>query len=406
MKIFTRTWQEVRMRCGLIELLRTPVTGQALRLEVFKKGKRNLSKGWAHCAYFCSRMNRIISGDEPCDICGQEEVIDGCLISEDGLEQYPVIEGIPRLLPQEYMIEMWDKYPQWLDKYGTAYHSVESHFSPSNTRIQRRTAEQFGREWQTFDKLLKDFNRVFQEYFDLVDLKGFSRKTVLDAGCGMGRWAFHIAARTKRVVAFDLSFAVEPAYRNCYAQGNVEVIQADIFHLPLRSVSFDFIYSLGVLHHLPDPFKGFASLKRLLVENGELLIYVYYDLENRAPYFRSLKRAVDLLRQFTARAPAFCSYPIAFVVAGAVYLPLVWFGDLLQSMGLRDVDQRVPLYQTYSGKSFRLILNDAVDRLTAPVENRYSRDEIGRWFSEAGFRNVKYSDSAPYWKTIGQVYKS
>ena len=73
-------------------------------------------------------------------------------------------------------------------------------------------------------------------------------------------------------------------------------------------------------------------------------------------------------------------------------------------MGLRDVDQRVPLYQTYSGKSFRLILNDAVDRLTAPVENRYSRDEIGRWFSEAGFRNVKYSDSAPYWKTIGQVY--
>ena len=391
------------MRYSLVELLRTPITAQTLHLEVFKKRSRGGSNGWMGCAYFCSRTNRPISDDEDCHSCSQEEIVDGRLISEDGLEKYPVIGGIPRLLPQEYMVQVWDQYAQWLDNYTSAYHSVESRFSRKNIQSQRRTAEQFGREWQTFDTLLDDFKTVFQQYFDLVDLKKLNGKMVLDAGCGMGRWAFHLAPRASRVIAFDLSFAVEPAYRNCYEVDNVEVIQGDIFHPPLRLVSFDFIYSLGVMHVLPDPSKAISSLKSLLAENGQLLIYTSYDLENRPQYFRLLKRSVDLLRQVTARAPAFCSYPIAFAVAGGIYLPLVYLGTLLESLGLHDVERRVPLYQTYRGKSFRLVLNDAVDRLTAPLENRYSKEEIDQWFSEAGFSRVRFSDSGPYWKAIGQA---
>ena len=393
------------MRYSLVELLRSPVTGQNLSLEVFAKRERDSAYGWAYCSNYCSRSNRVPSGSEPCQICGQEEIVEGRLVSEDGKEQYPVIEGIPRLLPQEYMAQVWDRYPKWLEEYGTHCHSSKSRESHSEISMQQRTAEQFGREWQSFDKMLKDFNHVFQTYFDLVDLEQLSHKILLDAGCGMGRWAFHIAPKVNRVVACDLSFAVEPAYRNCYEHGNVEVVQADIFHPPFKSASFGFIYSLGVLHHLPDPFAGFALLKRLLSDDGKILIYLYYNLENRPLYFRSLKRAVDLVRQFTTRVPTSVSYPVAFAVAVCIYLPLVWYGDLMRRLGLKDVGRKIPLYQTYMGKSFRLIYNDAVDRLTAPIENRYSKREVIDWFLKVGFCNIRISDSAPFWKACGQLCK-
>jgi len=390
------------MRYSLVELLRTPITGQPLHLEVFATRTCKNAEGWARCRHYCSRLNCPPFSQDSCRICGQEEVIEGRLISEDGREQYPIIEGIPRLLPQEYMGEIWKRYPLWLKRYGTACHSVQSRFSNGDIKVQRQTAQKFSREWQTFDKMLHDFDGVFRQYFDLVDLDLLGDKTVLDAGCGMGRWAFHIAPKTNRVIAFDLSFAVEPAYSNCYGQGNVQVIQADIFHLPLQSRCVDFIYSLGVLHHLTDPYGGFLSLRRLLSRGGKLLTYVYYNLENRPTYFRTMKKAVDLLRQFTAHSPASLSYPIAFVVAFWIYLPLIWFGGLLRGMGLTNVDHKIPLYQTYKGKSLHLILNDAVDRLTAPIEKRYSREEIARWFSGAGFCNVRFSNSPPYWKSYGK----
>ncbi len=336
-------------------------------------------------------------------MCGKEEVIDGRLVSEDGMEQYPVIEGIPRLLPKEYMPDVWSRYPQWFQKHGSIPGTPQSGSSYERISMQRRTAEQFGREWRTFDNLLGDFDEVFREYFDLIDLEGLNDKTALDGGCGMGRWAYHLAPKTHRIVAFDLSFAVEPAYRNCYDRGNVEVIQADIFHLPLRPASFGFVYCLGVLHHLPDPLAGFMSLKRLLEADGKLLTYIYYNLENRPQYFLWLKKSVDLIRRLTIRAPAAISYTAAFITAVTVYLPLIFLGSILNSLGLRDRAKNIPIYPFYSGRSFRLIFNDAVDRLTAPIENRYSRREIARWFSQTGFCRVEFSDSAPYWKTCGEL---
>jgi hypothetical protein len=109
------------------------------------------------------------------------------------------------------------------------------------------------------------------------------------------------------------------------------------------------------------------------------------------------------MRHLTTRAPASVSYPAALAVATGIYLPLVWYGHLLSKMGLQEADRKIPLYQTYKRKSFRLIYNDSVDRLTAPIENRYSKAEIVDWFSRAGFCKVEFSESSPYWKACGQL---
>src|SRR5208337_3717658 len=69
--------------------------------------------------------------------------------------------------------------------------------------------------------------------------------------CGMGRFADVATRWGAHVVGIDLSLAAEVAARNL-AGRKATILQADVFHLPFVPESFDFIYSIGVLHHTPD----------------------------------------------------------------------------------------------------------------------------------------------------------
>src|SRR5438045_1571650 len=57
-------------------------------------------------------------------------------------------------------------------------------------------------------------------------------------------------------------------------ENSVHVIQADIYHLPLRRV-FDYAFSVGVLHHLPDPRDGFVDLASKVKSGGHISAWVY-----------------------------------------------------------------------------------------------------------------------------------
>src|SRR4029453_19041337 len=72
----------------------------------------------------------------------------------------------------------------------------------------------------------------------------------------------------------DASDAIPVAYANTKDLSNVFLIQADICHPPLKA-EFDYIYCVGVLHHLCRPGEGFKALAALLAAGGVLSIWVY-----------------------------------------------------------------------------------------------------------------------------------
>jgi SAM-dependent methyltransferase len=175
------------------------------------------------------------------------------------------------------------------------------------------TAGAFGWEWQTFERLHDDatYTQQFLDWIWPLDPGFFRGKVVLDAGCGMGRFAL-VASRfgAREVLAVDLSTAVEAAARNTAHLPNVHVIQADISRLPLRPAALDFSYTIGVLHHLPDPEAGFHALVRHLRPGGAIFAWVYGRENNTW-----LVRYVNPVRiGLSSRLPR----PVLYLLAGAL----------------------------------------------------------------------------------------
>jgi SAM-dependent methyltransferase len=110
---------------------------------------------------------------------------------------------------------------------------------------------------------------------------------ILIAGCGTGQHAVLTGAQypDARVLAVDLSLAsLAYARRKTQEEGlrNVEYAQADILKLATINRSFDLIESIGVLHHLADPWVGWRILLSLLRRDGEMVIGLYSETARRA----------------------------------------------------------------------------------------------------------------------------
>ena len=149
------------------------------------------------------------------------------------------------------------------------------------TIICRYYASSFGKEWTVFSRTqLDSANGTRISYFRFrqltpIDPHELRGKLVLEAGCGMGRFLEIAAQDGAEVFGVDLSQAVESAAKNLERFNNVYVAQANLFSLPFRPGTFNYIYSFGVLHHTPSPRNAVRELVKFLKPGGKLTIWVY-----------------------------------------------------------------------------------------------------------------------------------
>ena len=198
-------------------------------------------------------------------------------------------------------------------------------------------------------------------------------KLVLDAGCGMGRFADVVSRWGGQVVAVDISRAVEAAADNLAGRDSVTVCQADLRALPFPDESFDIIYSIGVLHHTPDCEAAFRGLVRYLAPGGIIAIWVYADDGGR------WMKLTDGYRRVTRRLPKRLLYALCHVAIPWYYvtrLPVV--GRLAWTL--------LPVSE-HPKTQWRLL--DTFDWYSPQYQSKHTAAEVCRWFASEGLRDIE-----------------
>ena len=101
------------------------------------------------------------------------------------------------------------------------------------------------------------------------------RLTILECGCGAGRFTEVLLARGARVASVDLSSAVEANRNTCPISERHQIFQADLRALPFVEEAFDVVLCIGVLQHTPNPERGMAALYAQVRPGGALVIDHY-----------------------------------------------------------------------------------------------------------------------------------
>ena len=172
------------------------------------------------------------------------------------------------------------------------------------------------------------------------------------------------------VVGVDYTHAVNKAAQLCSHLPNVQFIQADLKRLPFPPESFDFVFSIGVMHHDADTRKVFDSVARMVRPGGRMAIWLYRRNQWWQEWINTALR-----RRTTAMPPdqleRWCEW-------GA------WLG------GLPVINRTLNKIVNFSAHpNYENRVCDTFDWYAPQFQYHHTVEELCRWYEEAGFVNLK-----------------
>ena len=245
----------------------------------------------------------------------------------------------------------------------------------------------FSFEWNVHRKtqIDNDHRRTSEEAFYIrfgQTPHFFKDKRVLDVGVGVGRYADIALRAGAEVWGIDLSFSVDTAKENLARYGDkIHLAQADLFNPPFQHETFDIIYSFGVLHHTPNPDKGFDALVKLLKPGGVICITTY---TNYGMYFTS-----QFARKITSRLHPFVLYPATLLFTLLFYFPYKYLGLRHGLMG-----RLLPISLS---NSLREAILDTYDCYSPKYQFCYAVHEVFDWFKKNKLERI---DARPHPTTV------
>jgi SAM-dependent methyltransferase len=345
------------MKNSFLELLACPECGSPLFLTVFEE--TNL--GLAH--------NEIIEGLLTCNQCHLD---------------YPIIDAIPRFIPNTFSLfpDFYKKHPELIKNIS------KSDFE----KLHGETQERFGYEWMNYPGSLEEDRKVFL-YETQIEPSEWKGKLVLDGGCGMGRYSRVAHELGATVVALDLSPALVRLREVSDHSERMHLVEANLMKPPFKKNIFDIIYSVGVIHHTPSAKESFQALSKLVKPKGKLTVWVYgapgsfsnFKTNPLKEERQSLKKIIflvwlivlirekisDTLRLFTIHTPHKLLYMLCYPLALIGKIPLI-------------------KYLTFSVHPlWRVRLQENFDWLTPPYQSHHTKEELSVWYKENGLKILK-----------------
>src|SRR5713226_5675062 len=348
------------------------------------------------------------------DAADAREIEQGLLVCRGCAVPYPLAEGIPRVLPNAFRRQR--KFRRDFSSQLSQIDFRESSLADARKfeALHRLTSRAFGYEWNTYrvtpreedlvtffwltgsdpelyDKL--SVNDVFSFYpttgdLQKIDGSRLAGKTVLDVGCGMGKYLGVVSDYAGTVIGLDLSDALVRARAVVKDRANVHLVQGNILAPPLQPGFVDFAYSLGVLHHTPDTHAAFLSAAALVKPGGQLAVWLYPREKEPSAYADRIHWIQDdVIRPITCRLP-----PRILRIVSGVLGRLTFVRDRAaayhQATGSR-LARRVAAYAgsvavgRHRDPEIAAFLN--FDWYSPQYRSYHTEAELEGWYREAGF---------------------
>ena len=286
---------------------------------------------------------------------------------------------------------------------ATEHRSIKCYTLPAEN-IDNKTVSSFGEEWKSFHGFSEtDLKTVGDKYFDIVTPAMLNETMkVVDIGCGSGRFIKYLKGRYARITGIDPSQAIFAANELIGNDEKVELVQASTDSIPFPDNYFDFGFSLGVLHHIPDTAKALNDCVKKIRPGGYFLLYLYYSLDNKPYYFRIIFYLSNLIRLLVSKMPTRLKKVVCDFFAILIYMPFVGLCRFLKWIRVPErIRRNIPL-QGYEDQSFYVIRNDSLDRFGTPLEQRFSQKQINEMMEKAGLTEIVFSKLIPYWHAVGK----
>lgn len=127
------------------------------------------------------------------------------------------------------------------------------------------------------------------------------------------------------------------------------------------------------------------------------MLYLYYRFDNKPFWFKAIWKLSDIVRKFISAMPFIVKLTMSQLIALLIYWPLSRLSFLLEKLG-KDVNN-IPL-SDYRNKPLYFLRTDALDRFGTKIEKRFTKIEIECMLNCAGFTNIHFSTSTPYWVVV------
>ncbi|MSR59018.1 MAG: class I SAM-dependent methyltransferase [Planctomycetaceae bacterium] len=228
----------------------------------------------------------------------------------------------------------------------------------------------FGLQWNKYEVAHDDEDRATFEAKTGAAPGELGGLRVLDAGCGGGRYSKVAAEGGANVCGADHTTAVDKAARLCAHLPSACFVQADLKHLPLKPASFDFVFSIGVMHHDVSTRAVFDAVAKMVKPGGRYAVWLY----RRNQWWQ--ERLNDALRRRTTkmspqRLERYCRF-------GA------WLG------GLPLVNKTLNKVVNFSSHpNWENRVCDTFDWFAPQYQHHHTESELLGWFHEAGFDDLR-----------------
>lgn len=252
----------------------------------------------------------------------------------------------------------------------------------------------FGAQWTEFARTqLDSANGTSISELRFREVTGWcptdlANRTVLDVGCGSGRFTEAALRWGAHVTAVDLSEAVFAARTNVKGAERARFVQANATDLPLPKRSFDFAFSIGVVQHTPDPLRFVQSVAEAVRPGGEAAFWMYERT------LSALLHPKYVFRPLTRRMPIRFNRVLTTVLVNA-FFPMA---ELLQlaPQHVRPVAVRALPIACYLGqlplsrdqqKQWSLL--DTLDWYSPCYDSPQRFDDVARVLQRAGAKKVE-----------------